>query len=276
MYENQGYFPICSAYGGQRVCTDRGKTDCTERCGEGREHADAYAVSRADLPGSEGVTVKNFTLEREGGKFTFEQGDFYFYTPVEGRVTGAVFVGKGGFDLTGQDMVQQRVAGPADQRRSSMQEEFTMLVLRFADDTADEIRKASAGASKAPPAEVRAAAEELANGFRKNLHNNVDLRLLADVLGDGADGRGDFFLASFRMGDAATGRNVLFLIDPEGTFHASPDEVELIRRERRRGAAMVVVSDGERKRGRPGEPGAGDGREAGRDVRPGGHDEEFG
>jgi hypothetical protein len=186
----------------------------------------AYAALRSDLPGSEGVMVKNFTLEREGGKFTFEQGDFYFYAPVEGRVTGAVFVGKGGFDLTGQDMVQQRALALLT-KKSSMQEEFTTLVLRFADDTADEIRKASVGASKAPPAEVRAAAEELANGFRKNLHNNVDLRLLADVLGDGADGLGDFFLASFRMGDAATGRNVLFLIDPEGTFHASPDEVEL-------------------------------------------------
>ena len=156
-----------------------------------RTRYSAYAALRADLPGNEGVTVKNFTLEREGGKFTFEQGDFYFYTPVEGRVTGAVFVGKGGFDLTGQDMVQQQALALLT-KKDSMQEEFTTLVLRFADDTADEIRKASAGASKAPPAEVRAAAEELANGFRKNLHNNVDLRLLADVLGDGADGRGDF------------------------------------------------------------------------------------
>ena len=110
-----------------------------------------------------------------------------------------------------------------------MQQEFSTLVLRFADDTADEIRKASAGTliAKAPPAEARTTAEELANGFRNKMRNNLDLRLLADVLGDGTDGMGDFFLASFRMGDAATGKNVLFLIDPEGTFHAAPDEVEL-------------------------------------------------
>ena len=186
----------------------------------------AYTALRASLPGAEGVTVKNFTLQREGGKFTFDQGDFYFYAPVEGRVTGAVFVGKGRFDLTGQDMTQQRSLALLT-KKSSMTEEFSTLVLRFADDTADEIRKASAGASKAPPAEVRAAAEELANGFRKNMHENLELRLLADVLGDGAGGLGDFFLASFRMGDGPTGKNVLFLIDPEGTFHASPDEVEL-------------------------------------------------
>jgi len=186
----------------------------------------AYTALRADLPGVEGVTVKNFALQRESGKFTFEQGDFYFYTPVEGRVTGAVFVGKGRFDLMGQDMNQQRSLALLT-KSSSMQQEFSTLVLRFADDTAEEIRKVSAGASKAPPAEVRTAAEELSNSFRKDLHENLDLRLLADVLGDGADGLGDFFLASFRMGDAQTGKNVLFLIDPEGTFHASPDEVEL-------------------------------------------------
>src|SRR5664280_404580 len=29
-----------------------------------------YAALREDLPGSEGVMVKDFTLEREGGKFT--------------------------------------------------------------------------------------------------------------------------------------------------------------------------------------------------------------
>ena len=54
--------------------------------------------------------MKNFALQREGGKFTFEQGDFYFYAPVEGRVTGAVFVGKGRFDLAGQDLTQQRLS----------------------------------------------------------------------------------------------------------------------------------------------------------------------
>lgn len=185
-----------------------------------------YAALRADLPGTAGVTVKNFTLEREGGKFTFDQGDFYFYAPVEGRVTGAVFVGKGRFDLMGQDLLQQRSLARLT-KGGSMQQEFSTLVLRFADDTADEIRKASAGASKAPPEAVHAAAEALAKGFRKDLHENVELRLLADVLGDGADGMGDFFMASFPMGDSQTGKNVLFLIDPEGTFHTAPDEVEL-------------------------------------------------
>src|ERR1035441_6812171 len=67
-----------------------------------------YAALRADLPGTDGVSVKDFTLEREGGTFHFDQGDFYFYTPVEGKVTGAVFVGKGQFTLKVKDAAEER------------------------------------------------------------------------------------------------------------------------------------------------------------------------
>jgi hypothetical protein len=183
-----------------------------------------YAALRADLPGAESVTVKDFSLAREGGVFHFEQGDFYFYSPVEGRVTGAVFVGKGKFDLTVKGASEQHslsllTKGPG------MSQEFTTLVLRFTDRTADEIRKASAGAGNAPDGHVRSAAEDLAKGFRRDLNENLDLRLLADVIGGGS--RGSLFLASFRMGGALAGKNVLFIVDPEGTFHATPDQVEL-------------------------------------------------
>jgi hypothetical protein len=183
----------------------------------------AYVALRADLPGADGVTVKDFTLEREGGKFHFEQGDFYFYAPVEGRVTGAVFVGKGRFDLAVKDASEQRSLALLT-KSSSMTQDFTTLVLRFTDGTAEEIRKASAGTSGAPAGHVQTAAEDLAKEYRKDMSDNVDLRILADVIGRG---QGQFFLASLRMGNVLTGKNLLFLVDPEGTAHASPDEVEL-------------------------------------------------
>jgi hypothetical protein len=71
---------------------------------------------------------------------------------------------------------------------------------------------------------VRSAAEDLAKNYRKDLSDNIDLRMLADVIGSG---QGGFFLASLRMGNVLTGKNVLFMVDPEGTAHASPDQVEL-------------------------------------------------
>ena len=182
-----------------------------------------YAALRADLPGAEGVTVKDFKLEREGGVFHFDDGSFYFYAPVEGKVTGAVFVGKGQFNLTVKDASEQRSLALLT-KSSGMTQEFTTLVLRFTDGTADEIRKASAGAAGAPEGHVRSAAEDLARDYRKDLSDNIELRMLADLLGGG---QGGFFLASFRMGSALTGKNLLFIVDPEGTFHSSPDQVEL-------------------------------------------------
>ena len=104
------------------------------------------------------MTVKYLTLEREGGKFTFEQGDFYFFAPVEGRVTGAVFVGTGRFDLAPQDAGEKRSLALLT-KSDTMTQEFTTLVLRFTDGTAEEIRRASAGAAGAPAGHVRSAAD---------------------------------------------------------------------------------------------------------------------
>jgi hypothetical protein len=183
-----------------------------------------YAALRADLPGADGVTVKDFTLEREGGSFYFDQGSFYFYAPVEGQVTGAVFVGKGQFNLTVRNATEQRSLALLTKGKA-MEQNFTTLAMRFTDGTAEEIRKASAGAAGAPTGEVGGAAAELANGFRKHLRENLDLRILADVIG--GSGKGEFFLASYRMSGALSGHNMLFIVDPQGTFHAAPDEVEL-------------------------------------------------
>src|ERR1035437_3812676 len=169
-----------------------------------------YAALRADLPGAESATVKDFKLEREGGVFHFDQGAFYFYAPVEGHVTGAVFDGKGRFELTVKDVGEQRSLALLT-KSTGMSQDFTTLVLRFTDGTAEEIRKASAGAGGSPEGHVRGAAEDLAKGFRKNLRENLELRLLADVVG-GA--QGEFFLASFRMGHMLTGQNMLFIVDP--------------------------------------------------------------
>ena len=60
----------------------------------------------------------------------------------------------------------------------------------------------------------------LATNYRKDTGSNLELRMLADVIGGG---EGEFFLASFRMGNALTGRNVLFIVDPD----AGADQVEL-------------------------------------------------
>ncbi len=183
-----------------------------------------YAALRSDRPGGESFTVKDFSLKREGAVLEFDEGNFYFYSPVEGRVTGAVFEGKGKFLLAPEQHSEQKSLALLT-KSPQMSQDFTTLVLRFTDGTADEIRKASAGTPSAPDGHVTSAAQDLEKEFRKSLHENLDLRLLADV--DGGSKQGQFFLATFRMGSLLTAQNVFFIVDPEGTFHASPDEVEL-------------------------------------------------
>ena len=182
-----------------------------------------YGALRSSLPMGNGVAVKDFTLKREGGAFHFEQGTFYFYAPVNGRVTGAVFLGKGHFDLAPKEASEQHSLALLT-KSGAMAQDFTTVVLRFTDSTAEEIHKASTGAAGSTPNQASQAAGELARGFRERLHENLEVRLLEDVIGGH---EGSFFLASFRMGGTFTGRNVLFVVDPEGTPHATPDQVEL-------------------------------------------------
>jgi Peptidase family M1 domain len=183
----------------------------------------AYAALRAGLLAGDSVAVKDLSIAREGGVFHFDEGSFYFYAPVEGHSTGAVFEGKGRFDLTVRGASEQKSLALLT-KGAGMTQDFTSMVLRFTDGTADEIRKASTGPGTVPVGHFQSAAEDLAKSYRKNLSDNLELRMLADVLGGG---HGQFFLASFHMGNLFTGRNLLFIVDPEGTFHASPDQVEL-------------------------------------------------
>src|ERR1035438_1009905 len=130
-----------------------------------------YAALRADLPGAESVTVKDFKLEREGGVFHFDQGAFYFYAPVEGHVTGAVFAGKGSFELAPKEKSEQKSLALLT-KSSTMKQDFSTVVLRFTDDTAQEIRKAANGAESPANGHAKSAAEDLQKTFRKTLRNN--------------------------------------------------------------------------------------------------------
>lgn len=183
-----------------------------------------YQALRGNLPMGDGVTVKDLTLVREGGTFHFAQGSFYFYGEVNGRVTGAVFEGQGHFELALTDTSEKRSLALLT-KSGAMSQDFSTLVLRFTDGTAAEIRKASAGSAGAATRQSQQMAAEVAKDFRQKLHENLEVRLMEDVADPQA--KGGMFLAAFRMGGVFTGRNVLFVVDPEGTAHARPDQVEL-------------------------------------------------
>lgn len=58
-----------------------------------------YQQLRTASPSGEISSATNLVLKRDAGTFSFRSGTFYFLTPVNGKVTGAVFVGDGSFTL---------------------------------------------------------------------------------------------------------------------------------------------------------------------------------
>src|SRR5208283_2278619 len=96
--------------------------------------------------GGEAVSVSNFDLKRDAGTFHLHSGTVCFVTPVQGRVTGAVFVGDGTFVLE---------PTPESERRSlklltkedHFSETFEHAVLRFTDSTYEDIKKGGSPAS---------------------------------------------------------------------------------------------------------------------------------
>src|SRR6266581_3477185 len=45
------------------------------------------------------ASVSNLILKRDAATFTLKSGEIYFVTPIEGRITGGVFIGEGHMNL---------------------------------------------------------------------------------------------------------------------------------------------------------------------------------
>jgi hypothetical protein len=179
-----------------------------------------YQQLRNLLAGGDQLTVSHFELRRDAGVFTFESGSFALYGEVNGKITGAVFRGTGHFHL----------APPTPQERHNLHifthtdefdEDFDQLVLRFTDSTAAEIRKAATGKQPGESSFTQAAMG-LRDFQAHKLQDNIDLRLLEDVL---SPSEGGYFLAAIH---GKKDPHLFFTVDPNGDRHVSPDQVSLL------------------------------------------------
>ncbi len=169
--------------------------------------------------GTEAVSVSNVEIKRDAATFHLTSGTVCFVAPVQGKVTGAVFVGEGTMTL---------VAPSADEKRSlrlltredSFNESFTRLALRFTDTTYDELKKAGGAATVGCEGNLL---QESQQTMRKKLSYNLTARILADVLRDGTGGLFVAFVHGKHYED-----KLLYFVDPNGAPGASPDEVELM------------------------------------------------
>jgi hypothetical protein len=78
-------------------------------------------------------------LRRGDGKLLFEDGFLAFFLPLDGKITGAVFSGRGHILATPRDPVEKQqlarfLGAPV------LDQDFTTAYIRFTDETADELR----------------------------------------------------------------------------------------------------------------------------------------
>jgi len=169
------------------------------------------------------AVVNNLQLKRDAGNFTLKSGELYFITPVEGKVTAAVFIGDGEFTLTPPIEVEKNSL-KIFTGETSITEAFSRLLLRFTDKTFEEIKKSPNVTMKTggPAAnQARGYYRDNQDILRKRLRDNRELRTLMDLYNPGREGYFSAFLDGKRF------NKLIFLLEPLGVPGARPEEVAL-------------------------------------------------
>ncbi|HKO97967.1 MAG TPA: M1 family aminopeptidase [Pyrinomonadaceae bacterium] len=158
-----------------------------------------YSQLKSFSLGGTSVTVNALTFNRDRAQMTFS-GTFYFAAPVEGRVTGAVFVGKGRIrvEVPPNDFEKEnlkRLLGI-----NVVESDFDTAVMRFSDDTFERFSEKTAGSGVAgpPDAGVQKLATEMEERILKETGANLSARVALSILNREKPG---FFFANFDGGD---------------------------------------------------------------------------
>lgn len=169
------------------------------------------------------ATVTDLTFQRDAGIFRLKSGALYFTEPVMGRVTGAVFIGEGQFELTPPTDIEKKSLAIFTQS-PKLVENFSTLVLHFTDKTFEEV-KASPNVKFNETATEGGPARDLyaknISLLRRRLRSNIDIRTLIDLYDEKRPG---YFLAFI------TGREhskLVYNTDPLGIPNVSPEQVAL-------------------------------------------------
>ncbi len=176
-----------------------------------------------DFSGNYAV-VNNLQLKRDAANFNLKSGELYFITPVENRVTAAVFIGDGEMSLIPPTEVEKNSI-KIFTGEGGITESFNRLVLRFSDKTFEQVKSSPNATMKTggPAAsQARSAFRDHQELLRKQLRDNREVRTLYDIYNPAGEG---FFLA-FINGKRFS--KLIYIIEPFGVPGATPEEVALL------------------------------------------------
>ncbi len=176
-----------------------------------------------DSFGGPAATVSGLVLHRDAATFKFNSGEIYFLAPIDGRTVGAVFLGDGDMTLTPPTTAEIRSLALFSEK-PEFTEHFSRLVMRFTDNTLDEIKKATGvqmTAGGAQSARAREVYREIESQLRKQWRYNVELRTIGDL--------GEPESQGFFMAFPGGGRydKLAYIVDPRGISEVAPEQVAL-------------------------------------------------
>ena len=160
--------------------------------------------------------VNNMTLQKDQGTFLFKSGEIYFLEPVQGRTTGAVFLGDGELSLIPPVELEKKHIAIFTEA-PELKETFSETVFYFTDKTLEAIKnspnaKSTQGCANA--AKAASSMKEKGAILKKRFNFNMSSRILADYMTPKRRG----FFTSFIEGKKHG--NMVFQIDPLGITEA--------------------------------------------------------
>ena len=155
---------------------------CRSRAADRSAHEqyDALNALRLDPAATYQITSANrIQLRRGEVLLSFEEGKLAFFAPLDGRVTGAVFSGRGHVLAFPRDPVEKQqmsrfLGSPV------LDQDFISAYVRFTDDTADELLGQFRHANLSPQQDPAFAS--LMDSIPANLNSAHSLRILFDSL----------------------------------------------------------------------------------------------
>ena len=179
-----------------------------------------YKELRNVSVGTEAYQVSHFVLDKDAASFNLT-GTLYMLAPVQGKVTGAVFVGKGTMTYTPPLTAERNMLRNLT-RGEEFSESFERVVFRFTDDTAEKIRSAASGPASGPSPQAQDALKDTHQALRVTLKDNLHARILHDVLSPKPGG----LFHAYISGKKYSGK-LAYMIDPQGAGFVAPEEVQL-------------------------------------------------
>jgi hypothetical protein len=177
------------------------------------------------------VAVSNFVLKRDTAIITFKQGQFFFIAPIEGKITAAVFIGEGDFQMTPlMDIEAKNLSIYTG--TPSFGDSFNKMVIRFTDGTYEEIQKHAQMQKGTGSGDAQNTFDNHRKLLKRGkyglfslaaalLRYNLDARILVDLMWPGQRGLFNAYFDAKRYGD------MLYSIDPLGVPFVSPEEIVL-------------------------------------------------